>query len=350
METSWKIKDNNGTVIHEGGPYKKGSRGALLLDTFCLKDGCYNFEIIDTYGDGICCQFGDGSYTLSSLEGGILLNGGQFGFSNVEEFCLNGTPGGNNCLAIDFNNVDIVSYGGLQDQGRVEIQESGTVMYLENNAWKAIEINYQITPQTVIEFDFGSSRQGEIHGLGFDNDLSISSEQTFKLFGIQRWGIPDFDNYPGNLNWVSYKIPIGQYYTGQFEWLFFLADHDSGSQNGNSYFRNVKVYEGNGCQNLQLEEVRESKALQAIGNKVLQINPNPTANQLNINFEAEQQGVAMVRIMNALGQEMVQYPWTVTQGWNTDRLNLSQYESGTYLLKMNIDEQEITTRFQVIND
>ena len=31
----------------------------------CLPDGCYDFVIYDSYGDGICCSYGIGSYTLT---------------------------------------------------------------------------------------------------------------------------------------------------------------------------------------------------------------------------------------------------------------------------------------------
>ena len=47
----------------------------------------------------------------------------------------------------------------------------------------------------------------------------------------------------------SRAIPFqsGQFYTGNFNRLFFVADQDGGAQNGNSYFKNIKIYEGSGC-------------------------------------------------------------------------------------------------------
>ena len=41
----------------------------------------------DSYGDGMCCQFGDGSYLLST-ENLILAQGGTFASVDTSEFCI----------------------------------------------------------------------------------------------------------------------------------------------------------------------------------------------------------------------------------------------------------------------
>ena len=38
--------------------------------TVCLNRGLYNFTIWDDYGDGLCCEWGVGNYTLV-YQGGI---------------------------------------------------------------------------------------------------------------------------------------------------------------------------------------------------------------------------------------------------------------------------------------
>ncbi len=45
--------------------------------------------------------------------------------------------------------------------------------------------------------DFQSTAQGEIHGIGFDVDDTLSAGSCFKLYGTQAWGIRDYDNYAG---------------------------------------------------------------------------------------------------------------------------------------------------------
>ncbi|MCB9285133.1 MAG: T9SS type A sorting domain-containing protein [Lewinellaceae bacterium] len=88
-ETTWTVT-KDGLTYALGGPYS--SPGSTVIETFCLNDDCYDFTIFDAYGDGICCSFGSGSYSLEDAAGNILASGGAFGLSETTNFCLN-----NNC-------------------------------------------------------------------------------------------------------------------------------------------------------------------------------------------------------------------------------------------------------------
>ena len=46
----------------------------------------YNFSIFDSFGDGICCAYGEGSYSVT-LDGEIVASGGDFGSSETTGFC-----------------------------------------------------------------------------------------------------------------------------------------------------------------------------------------------------------------------------------------------------------------------
>ncbi len=89
-ETSWKLFDPNGNEIAAGN----ASGGATCL----VEDACYNFVIYDSYGDGICCGYGNGSYSLY-LEGILVGSGGEFGSS--EATSVNCPPGSDCSNAID---------------------------------------------------------------------------------------------------------------------------------------------------------------------------------------------------------------------------------------------------------
>ena len=53
----------------------------------CLDGGVlYTFDISDVYGDGMCCGYGDGSYTIL-VDGDTLASTGEFGASASERFC-----------------------------------------------------------------------------------------------------------------------------------------------------------------------------------------------------------------------------------------------------------------------
>jgi hypothetical protein len=110
-------------------------------------------------------------------------------------------------------------------------------------SWLQIDLAYTITPDTVLEFDFQSTAQGELHSIGFDNDLRNSRSNTFQLYGSQRSGSQDFKNYSGNGTMQHFRIEVGQYYTGNMQYLFFIMDHDVSNPTGNSVYSNISVYE-----------------------------------------------------------------------------------------------------------
>ena len=84
-ETTWTLTDLDGAVVASGGPYSDA--GTLYEESICVGDGCYAFTINDSFGDGICCAFGEGSYTVSS-DGVVLAAGGEFASQDVVEICL----------------------------------------------------------------------------------------------------------------------------------------------------------------------------------------------------------------------------------------------------------------------
>ena len=154
----------------------------------------------------------------------------------------------NSALAeIDFNSYTIMSYGGSQDvTGTAVVEDAGAALHLTGNVWKCIQYPYNVTSATVLEFDFQSDIQGEEHCIGMDADLGIQQDNRFKLYGTQATGtyLVDFNDYASYApNTRHYVIPIGQYYTGQMQYLFFVNDHDVASPMGESVYSNVLIHE-----------------------------------------------------------------------------------------------------------
>lgn len=90
-ETSWVITNDAGATIATGGTYGNFPDGSTITEDICLVDDCYTFTINDSYGDGICCSYGSGSYSLTN-GGTVLASGGAFGSSESTDFCIGG-PG-----------------------------------------------------------------------------------------------------------------------------------------------------------------------------------------------------------------------------------------------------------------
>lgn len=91
-ETSWTLKDANGNTLYSGSGYS--TKGGNVTEEFILDDGNYTFTINDSYGDGICCSYGNGSYELFDDAGIQIVSGGDFGSSETTNFCISGSGGG----------------------------------------------------------------------------------------------------------------------------------------------------------------------------------------------------------------------------------------------------------------
>ncbi|MCP4544637.1 MAG: hypothetical protein GY832_46645 [Chloroflexi bacterium] len=147
---------------------------------------------------------------------------------------------------LDFGDYPIQSYGGSgQDKNpTVTVEDAGATLHIVGNGWKKIAFPYTVTSDTILEFDFKSGARGEIHGIGFDTDNGTSSNRTFQLYGSQSWGISAFNDYASTAPaWKHYRIPVGEYYTGNMLYLIFANDHDVSNPTGEGLFANIAVYE-----------------------------------------------------------------------------------------------------------
>jgi hypothetical protein len=110
-ETSWDIKDSNGTVVFSGGTYASQADGSTLNIPLCVDTGCYTFTIYDSYGDGICCSYGNGSYTYTKdSDGTVLASGASFTSSDATDFCVGTAAFAQFTAAEPVNIADVVMY------------------------------------------------------------------------------------------------------------------------------------------------------------------------------------------------------------------------------------------------
>jgi len=87
-ETTWEVRDANNTLLYSGGPYAQGIDQTVITQAMCLGNGCYTFKIFDSWGDGMCCQWGQGSYSVLDNNGATLFTGGQFTNEASHNFCV----------------------------------------------------------------------------------------------------------------------------------------------------------------------------------------------------------------------------------------------------------------------
>lgn len=338
-ETTWGLTDGSGGTIASGGPYS--AAGATVTETFCLADDCYDFTINDSYGDGICCAYGNGSYTLADASSNVLASGGSFASTETQNFCVGNTG---TCPTLDFDDYTITAYGNGQDNGTATTQNNGLTIVLSNNAWKDISFNYTVTSNTVLEFEFGSTDQGEIHGIGFDTDEGISSNRTFQLYGTQNWGITNY-SYTSIGNWQSFTIPVGNFYTGSFTKLFFVCDDDGGTSS-NTYFRNLKLYEGSCGGGTSTAQLFQTPTLAQYGDEPelpaarLDLYPNPTRELLHVSYGYPDEQYDLL-VTDATGRVLQQQ----TMAGGKQSLDLSRLSAGIYFLKVHSAAGEQVQKF-----
>ena len=92
-ETSWAIKSSTGATVAQGGgnwnDMTTGQAGFTVQAPQLVTlnpSQCYTFEIYDSYGDGICCAYGDGAYSLVDANGTTIASGGEFGDIDTRAF------------------------------------------------------------------------------------------------------------------------------------------------------------------------------------------------------------------------------------------------------------------------
>jgi len=90
-ETSWDIKDANGAVVFSGGTYGSQAKRSTIMLPNCIDTGCYTFNMKDSYGDGMCCSYGNGSFSLKEdATGTVLASGGSYTSVSTTNFCVGG--------------------------------------------------------------------------------------------------------------------------------------------------------------------------------------------------------------------------------------------------------------------
>lgn len=170
-ETSWNIKNSAGATVASGGTYGNQADGSTLNIDECLDAGCYTFTINDTYGDGICCAYGNGSYTITNTATGTALaSGGSFGSTETKSFCVSNNESGNTSVASFDNAVEgtflNVSPNPFTDRLQIQTNIEGLTNYTLVNLQGQIVKTGSIQDKTVVLDDLSRG----VYFITFAND------------------------------------------------------------------------------------------------------------------------------------------------------------------------------------
>ncbi len=87
-ETSWKLYDNNTNEVISAGSLNSDSE--YYTEEICVNyESCFTLDFFDSYGDGICCGYGEGDFMMLDSSGNMIFeNNGAFENFTQETFCL----------------------------------------------------------------------------------------------------------------------------------------------------------------------------------------------------------------------------------------------------------------------
>jgi hypothetical protein len=196
-ETTWQVADGNGGVWASGGSYNGFTPGTTVVESICLPDGCYTFTIYDSYGDGICCAYGNGSYQLVNTgDGTVLASGGQFGSQESTPFCVTGAT----------------CFDGIQNGDEQGVDCGGSncppcaAVCSENEL--TLEINFDLLPSQVT-WDFVDAA-GNIVLDGGPYDNSYSNDTAIEIACLPD-GCYEFTMYDSGGNGLCCRFGGGNY-------------------------------------------------------------------------------------------------------------------------------------------
>merc|ERR1712176_1426425 len=90
-ETDWNIKNSSQEEKYSGTRSEYSEKNTLYTIDMCLDPDVYTFTITDSYGDGICCSYGNGGYVIKVVTTEVA-SGGDFGSIETKTFTVAGQP------------------------------------------------------------------------------------------------------------------------------------------------------------------------------------------------------------------------------------------------------------------
>ncbi len=408
-ETSWQITDGGGAVVASGGTYGSQPDGSTVVITECLADGCYDFTILDSYGDGICCGYGNGSYTVTG-GGSTLASGGSFGSSETTNFCLGGGPaptctdgiqnggetdidcggpdcdpcptcndgmqngdetgvdcggscppcGGGGCTYTGVDLEDFEGGWGMWNDGGSDCRRSardaayadGTfcVRLRDNTSTSTTTTdNLNLSSYDELTVDFRFYPRSMETGEDFWLQVSTNGGGSYTTVATFAQGT-DFSN--NQIYNASVIIP------GPFSANTRLRFRNDASGNSDwIYLDNIDV---TGCLNANREmeapEVTVSPSLddtiqdlQVEPSSSIQLFPNPTRDQINLDFTLEQHSASVQLILTDMnGKVIEQRPLSNQLGQQRVQVDMSSQAPGIYLVQIITDQERLTEKFVVI--
>ena len=368
-ETSWSLVTDGGTTVASENYTNAQADGSTITQTLCLPDDCYTFTINDAYGDGICCSFGNGSYTLTGPNGEIK-SGGSFTNSEATDFCLGNTPpaptcddgiqngdetgidcGGSSCAPCQTGGTTTLHEGffesgwdGWSDGGSDCFRYSGSRSYEGSYSIRLRDNSGTASAMTSETFDLRGFDQVEFKLFFYANSMENGEDFWVRYYNGSSWSTVATYASGTNFNngtFYSATVTLNSADVNFASNSRFRVQCDASANADQVYIDQVTIKGINGG-TARVEAVGGVQNIrtgpQSLGGSDLLMTPTITRGDITINLASYNLN-SSYRILNLLGQ-------TVKAGTLKDgRLNVSELKSGVYMLEVSDEEENLIQKF-----
>jgi hypothetical protein len=348
-ETSWTLKKGSTTVASGNG--SGASANSTATQTLCLVDGDYTFTINDSYGDGICCTYGNGSYSFTNGSTD-LASGGQFTSTDTKTFTIGGSTGGGGggtgggSAVLGTYDFESGGFQGWADGGSdCARYTNGTYSY-GGNASIRIRDNTSSSVMSSPTFSAASYDAVEVEFFFYANSMennedfwvqaSTNGGSSYSTIATYARGA-NFDN--GTFYSATVTVPASNNLKIRFRC-------DASGNNDQIYIDDVTVtgvssarLHGNTITNLGAVNRGGVEAIETSLDNEFSIFPNPASDILNIRMESLEG--AKVQIYNVSGQLVREAVLSDSK----PSISVAGLKQGIYILKAVSGGSTFTKRF-----
>ena len=370
-ETAWNIRNSANAIVASGGPYSGQTANSTLNVPICLGNDCYTLTFTDTYGDGMCCTYGNGSYRLIGPSG-TLVSGGTFTTSQATQFCVGSTPAptctdgiqngnetgidcGGSCApcvtpctvtTVNSNNFE-AGLGIWTDGGTDCARISGTTspsgtwaIRLRDNTSSSVmsTTNINLANYNEITVSFKFRTVSFENGEDFWVQLSTNGGTSYTTRATYVAGTGFANNTVYSVNVV---IPGPFTSTTRVRFRADASDDDDAL-----YIDDVVI---TGC----VVAAREEEANASIINNSVEaisavnIYPNPVADALYIDYLLAESGTVEISVLDLQGRVIEKKSQDLQEGMQHQAYDTQNLAAGTYLLMVSNNGQRSVKRFMV---
>jgi hypothetical protein len=328
-ETSWEVYDHGTNQTIASGGVNGGNE--VFTEDICLNySSCFTLYFYDSYGDGICCGFGEGDISVLNSSGTtIAYNNGDFDDEGQEVFCPDGTGCGITAAVNVYSTTSTLSSDGAitinTDSGVSPFQYSidGGVTFVSTNSFADLAPGiYSIVIQGatgICSYEETVSLEAcaftEVDIAYTDASTVVNTNGSIEITPTS--GVPPYQySIDGGQNFVSssafLNLPVGPYNV-------IVLD-----ASGICPFEVVVPIEATGF--VGIEDVDD------LLSNGIRLYPNPTNNNINVEIEAFSDKTVTIEVYDQLGRTI--QTGSIAKDVSTKTtISLDGYGSGSYFVK-----------------